>query len=333
MAFITFAELKATGLAPQINLCPTDERFRLAVNRAVRYLLLHGSWYGTTRNVQIVVDQGCFIAPGAVANIEGVYTPCGAVDIRGAGYKFLPHWQPLNACGPRVKFIQRDSACYQRPICTPGFIRTYLTSKRDVGKTITYLGQDDTGRWIRTIQDGTIRDGERVVLASPFVDTINKFANLTGVVKKETEDRLLVYTLPDPTAAATDIAVYDYWETVPHYRRYEVPGWQSPGLRGCSCNGIEALVKLEFIPVKNDDDLMLIGNIPALELAIEALNAKDVGDLATADALLFGTRENKRLGAIPLLQQELRTYTSDTFEGHVAVQGSAGMRRVMAGFN
>lgn len=334
MAYITFGDLKASGVSHRINLCPDDSRFRDAVNRLIRWLLIHGSWHGTERIVQVPVDNSCIVMPGCVATVQGVYSPCGPVSVVGIGYQFIPTWRPISDCGAPVAFQAFDTVVSYATIAEAGYLRSYISSQADVGKTLTFLGYDENRIWIRTEQeDGLVKDGEVITLASPFVDTVNMFSSVTAVLKEETENRVPVYVVPDVNEAARAFAIYEYWETRPHYQRFKVPRWAEIQNCGCRCQVLEALVKLEFIPVRNDEDILLIGNIPAIETGLEALKAKDDGDLARADAMFFGTRENLRLGAIPLLNQELRTYTNDRFVGHVSTQGVPGLRRVLAGFS
>ena len=62
------------------------------------------------------------------------------------------------------------------------------------------------------------------------------------------------------------------------------------------------------------------------------VKAMDDGDLARADALLYGDARNKRLGAVPMLNQEIQTNTGDRFAANVRVGGPCGFRTLMRGF-
>jgi hypothetical protein len=56
------------------------------------------------------------------------------------------------------------------------------------------------------------------------------------------------------------------------------------GSVGCCQMEVEALVKIKFIPVKYDDDVMLIDNEAAVVNMIMAQRMKESGDLANARA-------------------------------------------------
>lgn len=332
MSLLTFGDLKNEGVAERLNLCRTDDRFRNAVNRVTRWFLLHGSWAGTEKIAQIPLDGTCFVTPGNVASLQGVYAPCSPAQVVGVGYRFLATWRPASSCGSPVAYETIDNVPTQRTIRVPGYVRAYPSTSLDVGMHMTILGYDENLKWVRTLQNGVMLDGEVITLILPYTDTQIKFAAVSGVLKDETNDRVLCYTLPSMTDPMIELSAYEYWETRPNYRRYRVGRASEVSVCSCACPSVEVLVKIDFTPVKNDDDLLLITNLPALEIGMEALMAKDAGDLARADALFFGTVRNKRLGAIPLLQQELRTSTNDRAVGHVSVQGVPGMRRVMSGF-
>jgi hypothetical protein len=71
------------------------------------------------------------------------------------------------------------------------------------------------------------------------------------------------------------LAVYQPSETLPEYRTSKI---LSSGC-GTNCNNwpsqIEAFVKLKFIPAKAPDDLILIDNLDALALGMQATKLSD----------------------------------------------------------
>lgn len=328
----TLGELKATGVAKRLNLCDTDPRFTDFVNRVTRWLLLYGGWWGTVKRAHICVYDRCFTTPGCVANVESVFTCCRGGEVKSRWYEFLESWSPTQWCGSQVAFVPFDTIPTISTLCGPKVLRTYLSDPSDRGKTITYMGYDKNNIWIRSRVNGMWQEGEVVTLASPFVDTVNTFGAVTNVTKSRTNGPVRTFGHAEGSETLTEVGVYEHWETSPMYRRYKVHNYPSTRRPECGPPIVEAMVKLEFIPVVRDSDPLLIANIPALELGMEALKAKDDGDLAKCDVLLYGDARNRRLGAIPLLKQELRTYTGDTFIGGVKVHGTSNLRRVFAGF-
>lgn len=331
---IQLRDLKAANVAQRINLCPDSSEFILAVNRAIDWLLIHGNWWGTVVDAAFRVNSGCFTTPGVVASVEAIRA-CGCSRfVQNGWYSWLPGWQPWTDCGSGASFESFGTLPTIETWEGSKILRSFASQPTDYGKTITFLGDDANGIWVRTQRtDGTFGDGEVVTLASPFVDTVTEFSTIASVVKDVTDGPVRVFGQEVASGTLTPVGVYEYWETTPNYQRYKVHGLNLLNApRCCARNMIEAKVKLNFQKVQRDDDILRISNLPAMELALEALKAKDDGDLAKADLLMFGNGRNQRLGAIPLLQQELRTYTSDRFSGTVAVHGTAALSRVMRGF-
>jgi hypothetical protein len=337
----TFADLKASGIASRINLCPDDPRFLTAANRVVVFLLSHGSWWGTVRRAAFCVDENCITLPGCVASLEGIYRCCGPVNIHNQWYQFIPGSTPVSdGCG-ELKFQHYGTIPTARTMCTGGILRAYPASALDYGKTLTFFGHDMNGIWVRTLNAGVMQDGETVTLVAPWVETVTCFKDVTAMQKEVTNEHVAVFHHPPGDTTIEVLADYEYYETRPDYQRFQILNYSATdcatctdGTTGLSCDRfeIEAMVKLEYMPMRHDTDYCLIGNIAAFELALEALKAKDDGDLAKADALMFGDGRNRRLGAIPILQQELRTMTGDRFHGRVNIRRASPFSRVMSGF-
>lgn len=325
---LTLGEMKTGGTAELINLCTTSADYVTAINRAISWLLIHGNWWGTTQVVRLPVVTNCFRTPSCVSALLGVRNCNRAATIHGEFHNWLPNWDPRDDYGWDLSFEPDGTTVLQEEFSTPKILRIYPGSTTDVGKTIRFFGYDKNNAWVRTATAGVFQDGELVTLESPFVDTVTEWSNITGRIKDLTDQRVQVFAYTAGDVTLTPVATYEYWETSGVFQRYKV---HQPNaiVRGT----IDCKVKIEFQAARHDSDFLRIGNRPALELALQALKAKDDGDLARADVLFFGNAQQKRLGAIPLLQQELRTYTDDRIAANVQVHGSANFRRVMAGFN
>lgn len=336
----TFKDLKDSGISRRINLCPDDPRFLQAANRVMRWLLMHGGWSGTVRMAEFCVDQACITMPGCVASLEGVYNGCRAVPIFNHWYQFLPYKTPPTHCCSSLVFEAFDTIPTQTTLCEPAVLRVFPGHPNDIGKTITFYGSDVNKIWVRSDQAGEYLDGEKVTIASPFVDTVTIWSSISGVQKDLTNEQVRVFSHPFGSSELTPLATYEYYETRPNYQRYRIPQYGQISRQDCSTNCgtkvgynvVTAMVKLDFIEIRKDNDFLTISNFPALELAFEALKAKDEGDLAKCDVLLYGNGRNERLGAIPMLNQELQTNTSGRFWGRVNLFGTAPLRRKFAGF-
>lgn len=334
---ITFGDLKnpPSTLPSKVNLCASDPRFGDLCNRAHGILLDHGSWVGTEMEANLAVLEACVVMPACVLTPLGVRACDSPLDLENEWYRLTPGFNPQRwtGCSDKMWLEYRDNVPSFQQLVRKSVLRTFANSSRDYGKHIKYIGYDKNGTWVRTLQSGVMQDGEVVTLATPFADTVTEWISVTAVIKDETDDAVRTFSHPLGDDTLTPFGLYHYWETRPSYQRWKIVGYN--GLAQANCcprNQIVARVKLQFIPVKYDDDLFLIQNRQAMEYAVQAVKAIDDGNNALADVLLYGSKDNLRIGAIPLLEQELRSAGGDRFTGNVRVPGVRATRRAMCGF-
>jgi hypothetical protein len=98
---------------------------------------------------------------------------------------------------------------------------------------------------------------------------------ITQVIKPETVGYVSLYTIDPVTNAMTFLSKYHPSETNPGYHRYKIKNVDED-------NGtdIPALVKVRYVPAVEDDDPLLVQNVPALKAMLQALSAKDAGNVA-----------------------------------------------------
>lgn len=335
---ITFGQLKnpPSTLPAKVNLCPTDARFADLCNRAHDLLLEHGSWWGTEQECNLAINDSCVTMPAPIANIEGVRACDSPVAIENQWYRMTPGFNPqlMSDCASSSLWLEyRDQVPTFTQLKDPVILRCFISQDSDIGRTIKFIGYDQNGKWIRSRQNGLWQDGELLTLAQPYVETVNQFKSITAIVKQETDDMVRVFSHPRNVAGPLNpVGLYHYYETCPSYQRYKVMGWCGLNQGCASCRVVTARVKLAFVPVKYDDDIFLIQNRQALEYAVQAMKAIDDGNITLADTLLFGSAQNTRVGAIPLLEQELRTHTGDRFVGNVQIVATRAIKRQMTGF-
>lgn len=231
-------------------------------------------------------------------------------------------------------------------------IRSYPSNAGDVGKKIIFQGRDSNNIWVRTMIDGIMQDGEEVTLALPFVDTTTVWGpgNPVGVIKEETLDVVRVYSFNTDTSAEKLLATYQASETHPIYRAFNIPNFGAIPRSQCCVNDdgerivtVTAIAKLAHVPVVNDNDWLLFQNKGAYLSGMLAMKAKEEGNADLQNFHFFGTQANarngrgvlrvvNRNGAIPLLQAELRSNTSDRTDANLAVEFDNRVPRQLLGF-
>ena len=123
------------------------------------------------------------------------------------------------------------------------------------------------------------------------------------VIKEETTAPVTMFAYNVAQDVLEELATYEPGETNPVFTRYNLGG-------GCcfnSCgnsNALIAMVKLRFVPVKVDTDLVLIDNLPALKEMVQSIKLAEQGDDRGAAV--------KEARAIRLLNLALRNQGDDT---------------------
>lgn len=293
---LTFGQAKvARELLKVSGCCGDSDEFASLLNQSVRKLMNRGpgerAWWGTTQKLQICSYENCITWPSYVSTPIAINIFNQWVPVRDQWASFMPFgrsdWNNAGgfrwyggSCQGNVKFINETQSPVFRniPCGKEHYIRVYPQSRQDVGKVITIFGIDSNGQVIRTLRsDGTYQDGVDVTIAIPFASTSFKLRTITRVLKPVTENVIRLFQYDADNDWLINCAKYYPNETSPSYRTSRISGM--PKCAPCSqqpCDGltnIQAIVKLEFIPVVSDSDLVLIENIDAIALMMQSIRA------------------------------------------------------------
>lgn len=136
------------------------------------------------------------------------------------------------------------------------------------------------GQPIYTGSGASTIEGENLTIAGSTTLTTTSSFDLPpyGLVKPTTYGVVSMYTFDGVTE--TLVARYDPTETVPQWRRYQVPacsGWteSDPGQ-------FLAICKREWVTVSSDYDTVIPGNLGALRFGLSALLREDAEDFTKA---------------------------------------------------
>jgi hypothetical protein len=123
--------------------------------------------------------------------------------------------------------------------------------------------------------------------------TINAFRSIDAINKTATKGWVRVYAVDPTTGAEYCIAILAPDETLPQYRRYAIPGFESE--QGAT---VTVLAKRKFIPAVTDDDDLIVTNLGALKMMAIAIEKEENNNLD--EAMKY---EEK---AVALLREELK---------------------------
>lgn len=280
-----------------VGVCPTSDVFRDYANKGTRLLMNRGNFWGTVERIKFCVYNGCVVYPRFVGTVlaENIcgrnsemwnnwyqFMPLSRADFCGGGFQW--HGVEGAMCSGNLKTINDGVSPVFNPIACgrPNYVRAYPSVQQDVGKKTRIFGINEGGQVVRTQNaDLTWADGVELTMAIPFVSTSMKFREITRITKVETQNIVRYYQYDADNDVLLDLVFLEPTELSPMYRKSKLP----TRCRGGSCNGltsVEALVKLEFIPVKYPTDLVQISNRDALSDMMLSVKYSNAGDAAMA---------------------------------------------------
>lgn len=333
---LTYGEAKESRRLKNVaNLCPGSADFTALLNDTTRELMRRGQWWNTVRRMTGCVFNECIVWPRQVGTV---------LAINRCNHSIPPknHWANFDPVLPEDvhahnRFCGRTFRCWgnieavdygvtsvfnQIPCLNDRFVRAYISQPSDEGKTVTIFGIDTNGQTIRSQRaDGTYQDGIVLQLSNPYVQSSILIRQIDYVLKDPTNGPINLFQFDGKTLY--DLAHYDASETTPEYRQSKISGGGHVNVNPncCGPKQITALIKLAFIPVVHDDDLVLIDNLDALALGMQALNQSDAYDHAGA--------EQAMARAVHTLNLDLRSRLPiDQIPTKVHYQGTAKLHRI-----
>lgn len=213
---------------------------------------------------------------------------------------------------------------------TPGnqYLRVYITDARDINKRIIFLGaRDANGVGIYSTDIQHQIQGFPLVFNQPFTTSSFIVTSFTAIVKDETFGDVILKQVDATTGAEVQLSRYTPKQTNPVFRRYYIQGGcPRPSNDTPPVRQVTAMARLEYRPVSEPSDLLLISNIPALKAKVEAIRFSEIDSpQAQAMALL------KHRQAVKILSQELASMTGESPAVNLAPFGTARLEKQLIG--
>lgn len=274
-------------VARAVKRCSTDADVVSYLNEAQQRLLNRpGQPVGSTMRYRFCTDDQCIVLPRQIRTvIKGAWCDHPA-RVLPEWYDFDPSgWGQLDgSCFMGEAIVDRGTDCKFNDI-TYGMTDRKFKITTDVaeasGTYIWLYGYDENGQWIRTNIGGTYYDGERYDLGSGVAGyTTNYFTSLVRVKKDTTKGIVRLYEYDTTNAEVSkSTAQYEPSENNPIYRRVMLPFVDDY----CTCSTdssvttrpVTLFVKLQHIPVSQDNDAFVIGNLSALKLMAMSIQAEE----------------------------------------------------------
>jgi hypothetical protein len=289
-----------TQVAGETGMSLTDARFIERINLAQQEILNLGDYPGTVDRWHLLFDEitGELVLPYYLDRLYQVTVDRVPAQIMSPWAEFVNY-----GVGPRDDTVFADSA--------PGFVpyRTWYSDCLDRGEVVTrvpipaadgpwklrvYATVDEdvdgeppvinlqgyyNNRLIRSQDDeGAWYNGENVAIdiGESFVETDSNFDRLTAVVKPSTHG----YVRLTAWNGTTEVELADYApaQTTCSFRNYFIQSLYRPTQGVCN-RVVLARARRRYVPVAEDDDVLCIGNIPALQSMIVSQWKRFSGDL------------------------------------------------------
>ena len=270
------------------------------------------NFWELTSKMAICAYNGLITWPRDVASIQAIAVCGQSVTVRSQWFEFLESGYGIRGCANNCEsqMFDRGTGCTFREIRNGYGLKMSSDVTESDGLEMVVLGYNCQGNWIRTQDDdGNWRDGVYMPIptshATPYFGNI-QFAQggITEIIKPITNGviRFSDYLISDPTDTQT-IGMYEWDETRPSYRKCLIGGLnrnQNEDDTIIHQRRVDVIYKREFRPVRNDNDFLMVGNIPALSEMMMATKLSRQNSLQLASG-----HEGK---ALQLLDREANHY-------------------------
>ncbi len=316
---LRFRDWRLSRAPGVLGICPSNAaKCAEFVNAAQQRLMLareagdqgwQGSW---ARMAFEVTPSDPFITtPREVARLVNLTICNKPVPIQNSLYEFLmfgngtlPNTCSSNGCTPLQAYARNNAISFFDLIPPNKKIRVRRTDVADATRRVLIQGKDANGEIIYS-QDGSEQvEGIYLELGAAFSDTPMEISKWTGVQKDQTFGVIRFYEVDTITAVERLLLTMQPTEEIGSYARYLL----SPLPAHCCSSTattvqVEAIAKLELIPVQVDSDYTLITNLEALIAECESIRYSSM-DSPSAKQMA----QERHVQAIRLLQGELVHY-------------------------
>ena len=318
----TLSDVRRSRFPAAIGVCATDiGAIAAMVNECTQRLIYAGGetgFWGCWRKVAFTVDvtSPYITLPRQLARAINLDVCREPIVIQNEFFEFLPGGiglQDPNTCRDWCGNLEG----YERPSVptmvdlsdAPQLLRVYITDARDVNLSVVITGKDQNGNQIYSTSGLQQINGFVLTTASPFVTSTFTVTEIQAVQKDNSYGDIILKQVDPTTGVEVTLSRYGPTETNPSYRRYMIRGLPVGCCQQATDTGtatVTCLGKIEYIPIYNDTDQLLIANIPALIAEAQAIR---MSTMDTANAAALELKYHRQ--AIKLLQNEQRHYMGD----------------------
>lgn len=302
-----------TRVAGTTGMSVTDSRFIPRLNKLQQELMDAGDWPNVVDRWHIEFDEttGELVLPYFLERLMQFAVDDCPGELRSPWYELVAYGPGPNYDERRLRNCWSNVAVDRGEVCSrvlipsadgPWVIRCYASVDEDVDGVppqINLQGTDPDKKLIRSLVSSAWVNGVflDIDFGVAFTVTTQEFGDLKAVVKPETNG----YVRITAWNGTDEVELSDYAppETNPSYRKYYLPTLYRANA-DATVRVLRARCRKRYFPVAEDDDELIISNLPALECMMMAQWRREAGNLDEYAKL--------KLTAIDLLQKEALAY-------------------------
>jgi hypothetical protein len=320
-----------------------------AINDALERLVELENWDCLTVMTRISTCDSCFPLPYNASAIISCDINGAPAKVFGRGYQFLhagpgdldmrcsssglqdlvdmsDHWATMFDI-PHCYENTVDSVTEEVEVTDGMTLVAFCTDAADEGKSMTVHGYLPNNEIVRTgVSEGEVltinrwENGVEGVAPAALNENIwtslgataNAYASVSRVVKPDTAGYVSLYAVDEATNRMFFLAKYHPRQTIPQFHRYRIT---NDAGNACPSN-VLALLKLRYVPVVEDTDILPVDGLQALKLMVMAISEENKLNIAgaqqliaSASAVLSKKEESKSLstGMPVILDSDYRT--------------------------
>lgn len=273
----TVADLKESTIPETLNVAPEDPRLILWCNMATERLMNRGDWIGAYAKIVVCATGPCIAWRRQVGRVikaaickqsTPMFTQWDEFLDFGPGLDLVNIAHPVSIIddgySPVVNDIQGDAKK----------IKVYASVSEDAAAELNVQGFDENAQWIRTQEDDEWKNGQDIPIRLSTATSTKLFGSSpTSIRKPRTNGTVRIFSLHPTDLTEILLAEMAYDEITSNYRRSRIVNFGCLAKTCCACDGrlsITAIVKLAYAPVHSDEDWLLIPNLPAMSMAMQA---------------------------------------------------------------
>lgn len=286
------------GLQNVAGFGPQTAQFIDLINRAQRRLIKRGDFFGLTQQATFVFQGSYIVWPKYVGTILAARSGRRGTQVSNMWYEFTGSWHRHHGHWHGDAVLQdAGETCLFSEITGGGNGQTlqyYVQANQDLSPatTITFFGTQFGNQPLQQQVNGAWERGLTLVAATPYSATPVAVTSVDSITRTPTQANCTLYEYDPVSNTRRLLGVYEPNEIRPRYRRSVIVNYNNcfgcnPNNPGPQYRQMDALVKLNFIPVVNSYDFLLIDDFDALAFAVQAIKAEEAGDINTANAFFL----------------------------------------------